>query len=312
MALAVILGGGLSRRMGTDKTQLRLADRTLLERAIDAVSFVDHVVVVAPETTLDPAPDWPRVSFALEDPPFGGPVAGIAAGIAHLSEEVDEEEIFLLPVDIPRVDEAIAQLAAADVHHDGVALVDEGGWPQFLLGRYLLGSLRRSIDALDTTRNIAVRTLGDQLRLDYVTVPSEIVQDVDTPEEAREAAIDVDLPARSGTSSSNGGANSKGRKRDDPQDMARLHDWQEILRETLGVTNAHFDQEQILDLASVIAKEVARPAVPVTGYIVGLAVGAALERGDDIEAVASEAFHLAMEPHRLLEQDGAEEAEERE
>lgn len=292
--------------MGTDKTQLRLADRTLLERAIDAVSFVDHVVVVAPETTLDPAPDWPRVSFALEDPPFGGPVAGIAAGIAHLSEEVDEEEIFLLPVDIPRVDEAVAQLAAADVHHDGVALVDEGGWPQFLLGRYLLGSLRRSIDALDTTRNIAVRTLGDQLRLSFVTVPSEIVQDVDTPEEAREAAIDVELPSGSRAISHGEG---KGRKRDDPQEMARLHDWQEILRETLGVTNAHFDQEQILDLAGVIAKEVARPAVPVTGYIVGLAVGAALERGDDIEAVASEAFHLAMEPHRLLEQDGAEERE---
>ena len=43
------------------------------------------------------------------------------------------------------------------------------------------------------------------------------------------------------------------------------------------------------------AAPVARPGVPVTGYVVGLAVGAALARGEDPEAAATRAIARAKE-----------------
>ena len=191
MTVALIIGGGRSKRMGTDKAELTLDGRTLLERAIDAVSDASLVVVVAQETDLRPAESWPRVHFTLENPPFGGPVAGIAAGVAQLTERGDAETVVVLPVDAPAVAEAAAQLAAARPGRDGVVLQDQQGWSQYLLGRYRLGSLRRALSELGGIRDVSVRRLGDLMEVSRVPVDTRITIDVDTPQEAREAGITV-------------------------------------------------------------------------------------------------------------------------
>src|SRR5690606_32944159 len=79
---AVILAGGAARRMGgADKPGLRVGDRTLLERAADAVRAhapEARVVVVGPER------DSPRALYTREDPPGGGPVPALGAGLRHV------------------------------------------------------------------------------------------------------------------------------------------------------------------------------------------------------------------------------------
>ena len=74
----LVLGGGRSTRMGTDKLALVLEGRPLLTRSVDAaLTWASRVVVAG-----DPPHGWPsdpRVRFRRESPAFGGPVAGIAA-----------------------------------------------------------------------------------------------------------------------------------------------------------------------------------------------------------------------------------------
>lgn len=60
-----------------------------------------------------------------------------------------------------------------------------------------------------------------------------------------------------------------------------LHRWVSRLVEELGVRPDAVDVEAVLDLARDAASGVARPAVPLTSYLVGYAVGAG--RGDAAE-----------------------------
>ncbi|TRY16899.1 molybdenum cofactor guanylyltransferase [Tessaracoccus rhinocerotis] len=279
MTVALIIGGGRSKRMGTNKGELTLEGRTLLERAVDAVTDASLAIVVAQEVELTPAPRWPEVRFTLENPPFGGPVAGIAAGVAQLSDRSDAEEVIVLPVDAPSVSDAAGELGAARPGPDGVVLQDQQGWPQYLFGRYRLGSLRRALGELGRVRGASVRSFGELLNVARVVVDHDLIADVDTPEQAIEAGID--LPRE---------------RRDDPGVVERVHNWRDILAGELGISDAPFDIDQILKLAAIVSKDVARPAVPVTAYGIGVAVGMALGRGKDADAALARAIDIATAP----------------
>ena len=76
----VVLAGGTAKRMGgVSKPDVIVAGKSLLMRAIDeirAVAPAAEIVVVAPPQVEIPE----GVARVLEDPPFGGPLAGVAAG----------------------------------------------------------------------------------------------------------------------------------------------------------------------------------------------------------------------------------------
>ncbi len=108
---AIILGGGRSARMGRDKRSLQLDGRSLLARAVDACAARELIVAVTPDLPDDVGAD--RATCTLEDPPFGGPVAGIAAGMAALPPAEPGDEVLLLACDLPHVAEIVAVLDAA-------------------------------------------------------------------------------------------------------------------------------------------------------------------------------------------------------
>lgn len=107
---AIILGGGRSARMGRDKRALTIGGRSLMAIAADACAARDQIVVVSPDLPGDVSED--RVTRTLEDPPFGGPVAGIAAGMSALPPAVPGDEVLLLACDLPRVSEIVPVLDA--------------------------------------------------------------------------------------------------------------------------------------------------------------------------------------------------------
>ncbi|MEU0572553.1 NTP transferase domain-containing protein, partial [Nonomuraea sp. NPDC005983] len=73
---AVVLAGGEARRLGgADKPGLTVGGRTIAERVVSAVPDAARVVVVGPERAL------PGVVFTREDPPGGGPVPALRAGL---------------------------------------------------------------------------------------------------------------------------------------------------------------------------------------------------------------------------------------
>jgi len=81
MILGAVLAGGQATRFGSDKALAELGGRTLIARAVDALSgWCEHVVVVGRETAPAPTlPDWPN--------PAMGPLAGIAAALHHARDE---------------------------------------------------------------------------------------------------------------------------------------------------------------------------------------------------------------------------------
>ena len=78
---AIVLAGGAGRRLGpaVAKPEVVVGGLALVDHALAAVAAARHVVLVAPEQHARPG-----IPRTLEDPPGGGPVAGLAAGLAHL------------------------------------------------------------------------------------------------------------------------------------------------------------------------------------------------------------------------------------
>ena len=76
---AVVLAGGGSRRMGTDKLSAEVGGVALLDRVLSAVRGADDVVAVGPERPTELPVRWCR-----EEPVGGGPAAALGAGLRQL------------------------------------------------------------------------------------------------------------------------------------------------------------------------------------------------------------------------------------
>ena len=119
---AVVLSGGTAERLGgVDKGSLEWEGRALLDRVLDAVADADEVVVAGPVV-----PTSRPVRFAREQPPRGGPVAGLLA--ARRSLEPRTGLLVVVAVDMPLVThDTVARLVSAAGGHDGAVLVDDTG-----------------------------------------------------------------------------------------------------------------------------------------------------------------------------------------
>ena len=110
---AVVLAGGAGRRLGgADKPWVVVAGLPLVDHVLEAVRSARCVVLVA-------RPELARagVLMTLEDPPGGGPVAGLAAGLAVLDHEApaDDGLVVVLACDVPAAGRALPTLLAAVV-----------------------------------------------------------------------------------------------------------------------------------------------------------------------------------------------------
>lgn len=167
---AVVLTGGTGSRLGgADKADLAHDGRRFLDRALAAVAALDEVVVVG-----DPVEG---VRCVREEPPGGGPAAGVLAGLDALG---DVETVVVLAVDMPLVTPAtVARLRAAydRGEGDGALLVDGGGRSQYLCGVYRVAALRAA--APEARHGLPMRRLLAPLSLVEVHAEGGEAHDVD-------------------------------------------------------------------------------------------------------------------------------------
>ncbi|WP_449066215.1 DUF6457 domain-containing protein [Planomonospora algeriensis] len=67
--------------------------------------------------------------------------------------------------------------------------------------------------------------------------------------------------------------------------MNVLEEWTALVCKELGVDPAQVDRDALLDLTKDVAHGVARPAAPLTAYVLGLAQGAGTAPPDAVERV---------------------------
>lgn len=183
---AIVLAGGTSRRMGGgDKTALAVGNVPLLDRVLAALAGASVRVVVGEPRATSVAVTWTR-----EEPPGGGPVAALAAGLPLVSSDV----VVVLAGDLPFLDAASVATLVAGVAglptegaRDGAVAADESGAAQWLCGAWRTASLRRLVGAAGPVEGLALRRLlagasYDIIRLSYDGAVGPWF-DVDTPDD---------------------------------------------------------------------------------------------------------------------------------
>ncbi len=170
---AIVLAGGSGRRLGgIDKAGVVLGGRTLLDRALTAVGGASEIVVVGPERSVG------GVVWTREDPPGGGPVAGLAAGLAALAE-VDFAAV--LAVDQPGVTASTVDRLRAAIGDGAGAVLVAGGHLQWLAGVWRTSALRAAMPA--EPEGASLRSVLRPLAPVEVPARPGEADDVDTPED---------------------------------------------------------------------------------------------------------------------------------
>ena len=176
MTSAIVLAGGASTRFGSDKLLADLDGRPLLHHALDAVSTIANpvIVVIAPGAPPPPIPAalTHHVSLMRDGIAYGGPLAGLAAGLVALAD-IDrgfDAPAIVVGGDMPHLVPGVLTLLAATVEADpatgGASLEAD---PPCILPLAIRPSLARPVvDALLREDRRALRALLDRLPMAIV------------------------------------------------------------------------------------------------------------------------------------------------
>jgi molybdopterin-guanine dinucleotide biosynthesis protein A len=182
---AVVLAGGRARRLGgVDKPGLDVGGSSLLDRVLTATAGAGRTVVVGPARSTSRAVLWTH-----EQPPGGGPVAGLAAGL----EQVEAPVVLLLAADLPFLDPAAVALLTRPFP-DGMAgrMLVDGEQAQWLCGAWSTAALRAALRGV-SAEGARLRDVLGPLPSERLTwTPSDPARpapwtDVDTDDDLRRA-----------------------------------------------------------------------------------------------------------------------------
>jgi molybdopterin-guanine dinucleotide biosynthesis protein A len=246
----IVIAGGRARRLGgADKPALTVGGRSLLDRVLAACAGAARTVVVGPRRPTCRPVEWTR-----EERPGSGPLAALGAGL----RQVAEDTVLVLSADLPFLRAETVSGLVASLTDDGVIVND--GRDQPLLGACRTESLRRELALLAGEHgrldNLPLRLLTAELTLHRITSPEAL--DCDTWDDIADA-------------------------------RARIREHEHVLEEWIAAVKAELgidldvDTAALLDLARDAAHGVARPAAPLTTFLVGYA---AAQRDGSPEEVA--------------------------
>ncbi len=184
---AIILAGGTSRRMGTDKLSMQREGRSVLQTVVDeARPHVETVIVVGHIRD-----EIENVTWAMEDPPGGGPLAGLHAALTTLRSSGlasgHGSWVALLAGDAPRGPRAIPDLlmAATRGAHQGALVVDATGRDHPLCAVYDVAAATTALASVRIINGGSMRSLTEELTLARITDQWEASADLDTPADAQ-------------------------------------------------------------------------------------------------------------------------------
>ncbi len=169
----VLTGGSAVRFEGADKASIELAGVTMLEHVLGALAEVPDVVVVGAEMVCSRP-----VTFRREQPPGGGPAAGLLAGLSGFA--VPPRFVAVLAVDMPLLTTATIRRLTLSAAADGALLVDDDGRRQYLCAVYRTEALLAAAPEDEGQQGLPMHRLVGGLRLAEVPALAWETRDVDT------------------------------------------------------------------------------------------------------------------------------------
>jgi molybdenum cofactor guanylyltransferase len=158
---AIVLAGGSGRRLGDPaKPERPVGGVPMLVRVLGAVADASPRVVVGPPRLAALLP--PGATLTMEDPPGGGPVAALGAGLTLLDPA--PELVALLAADLPFLTTATVTLlrqAVTGSATSGAVFLDDTDRPQWLCGVWRHDALVARLAAVGELAGQSLRgTLG--------------------------------------------------------------------------------------------------------------------------------------------------------
>ncbi|MEV6784811.1 NTP transferase domain-containing protein [Streptomyces sp. NPDC051098] len=258
---AIVLAGGAAKRLGgADKPALSVGGRPLLDRVLTACRDAGRTVVVGGRRATARPVVWAR-----EDPPGGGPLAALDAGVRQTAADA----VLVLSADLPFLGESTVRRLIGTLGSSGreaALLTDPDGRDQPLVAAYRTEPLRRELALLATEygslTGLPLRLLTQELDLARIHAEPFASFDCDTWE---------DISAARARIREHGNV---------------LDEWITAVKDELGI-ELDVDTGALLDLARDAAHGVARPAAPLTTFLVGYAAAKAGDGGPEAVAEAS-------------------------
>ncbi|WP_097922920.1 NTP transferase domain-containing protein, partial [Streptomyces sp. wa1063] len=257
----IVLAGGAAKRLGgADKPGVRVGGRALLDRVLAACDDAARTVVVGGRRATARPVAWTR-----EVPEGGGPLAALGAGLRLTAAE----RVLVLSADLPFLGPGTVDAlldAAGEPGWEGALCVDPEGRDQPLVAAYRAEPLRRELALLATEygglAGLPLRLLTAELDLARVDAGPDAAFDCDTWDDIAAARARI------------------------REHGAVLDEWITSVKNELGI-ELDVDTGVLLDLARDAAHGVARPAAPLTTFLVGYAAARASAGAGPDEAAAA-------------------------
>ena len=191
-AAGLLLTGGRSTRMGTDKANLRLLSSDSSANAVPALTLAEKTAEILQRETdiaVEVGPGFTHLHHVCESPPHSGPLAALVAGAVELRRLGRDGPVLVVATDMPRLTSGMLGWLAT--YEPGRSVVPVArGRVQPLCARYerdaiavasrLVSEGERAMAALVDRINPLL--VGEETWAQFAGDPS-CLEDIDTPEQ---------------------------------------------------------------------------------------------------------------------------------
>lgn len=177
----IILAGGKSSRMGTDKSLILYKGKRLIEHVHDAlIPYCNQILVCS----ADKIYNLDGVQFIEDTYPGSGPLAGLEAGLRNAAND----RCIVLPCDTPFIDRyLIEQLIAYSKDAKCTVIAGDDGRPEPLIGIYdksLWTETKRLLNEGLLKMQLFIRDIGARI---MVTEHAAYIRNINKPEDLTNA-----------------------------------------------------------------------------------------------------------------------------
>ena len=184
----IILAGGKSSRMGSDKGLLEFNDKPMIQTIIDALSALDIPIFIVSNNDEYKQFGLPVIEDVVKDK---GPVAGIYTGLLNSKTELN----IILSCDIPLISTETLSFLLNNVKDFDVTIPKMNNTIHPLIGVYTKSSLKTFKNHLDKDQRKLIKVCND-LNTQIIDITKNatlgnerLFSNINTPEELEKLSI---------------------------------------------------------------------------------------------------------------------------